>query len=185
MAKAEPAARAVTAEELLAMPDGGQRRELVRGEVVTMAPAGMGHGRLGGRIAGHLAAFVDDQGLGDTFLSETGFVLSRDPDTVRCADASFVAKGRLTGVDPAGFVPFAPDLLLEVVSPSDRPSQVTAKVMEWLDAGVTVVWVLWPESRRLQVWRSADDVVTLGAGDTLTCEDLLPGFAVDLAKVMA
>ncbi len=185
MAKAAPAARLVTAEELLAVPDDGQRRELVRGEVVTMAPAGMRHGAWGDRLGWRLAQHVYEHGLGLTFSAETGFVLSRGPDTVRCADASFVAAGRLDDADAAGFVPLAPDLVLEVVSPSDRQSQVTAKVMEWLDAGVTVVWVLWPESRRLQVWRSADDIVTLGADDTLTCEDLLPGFAVALAKVMA
>lgn len=175
--------RPMTAEELFALPETGVRRELLAGEVREMAPAGGEHGRLGQRLSVLLSGYVMEHGLGESFLAETGFVLSRDPDTVRAPDGAVILKERLPEPMPTGFVETIPDLVLEVASPSETHEAVMAKVGQWLDAGVKVVWVIWPEPRRLWVCRPGGDAQVLGPDDTLTCPDLVPGFEAPLCKV--
>ena len=110
----------VTAEELLALPDTGFRYELVEGRLVKMPPAGAQHGAIATTLAFFLTTFVRCNDLGKVFAAETGFILARDPDTVRAPDVSFVASERLPeGGLPAHFLPLAPDLVAEVVSPSE------------------------------------------------------------------
>src|SRR6476646_2618258 len=106
--------RLMTADELLRMPDDGFRYELVRGELKKMSPAGSKHGRIGMRIGVRLGAYVLDHKLGETFTSETGFLLARNPDTVRCPDVSFVHTERI--VDSDDLFLGSPDLAIEVIS---------------------------------------------------------------------
>ena len=115
----------VTAEELLRMPDDGKRYELIEGELIEMAPAGGRHGNIGVRIVGFLFQYIYKTNLGELFGADTGFFLQRDPDTVRAPDAAFIAMERIPpdGI-PTGFVDTIPDLIVEVVSPSDRAGQV-------------------------------------------------------------
>ncbi len=176
-------AQPVTAEALLAMPDDGQRRELVAGEVVTMAPAGWEHGRIAHNLQLLVGNWVRAHSLGVVVTAETGFVLRRDPDTVRAPDLAFVAADRLPEPGFRGFAEVVPDLVAEVASPSDRVADVMAKVGDWLQAGVRLVWVLWPEERRISVFRSGSDIALLCEGDTLTCDELLPGFATGVSDV--
>jgi Uma2 family endonuclease len=174
----------VTADELLAMPDDGLRRELLAGRVVTMAPAGDGHGRSELQVVGALWHHVRTQGLGVVWPADTGFVLGRDPDTVRSPDGAFTVAAR---VPPrgTGYCEVVPDLVLEVVSPSDRLREVLGKVGEWLDAGVRVVWVVWPARRQIDIYTMDGAHAVLAIGDALTCPDLLPGFALPVAEVFA
>ena len=110
-----------TAEDLQHLPSTEQRMELVKGKVYELAPAGGRHGSVAMRIANRLANYVNERHLGEVFAAETGFILRRDPDTVRAPDAAFVAAGRLPAGDlPAGYPELAPDLVVEVRSPSDR-----------------------------------------------------------------
>jgi Uma2 family endonuclease len=118
----------MTAEELLRLSDDGMRHELLDGELRTMAPAGGPRGRAGGWAAGHLIRFIDDNGLGDVFMAETGFLLRRDPDHVRAPDFAFIRADRMPAEGlPRGFVPIPPDLVLEVVSPDDAASEIREK----------------------------------------------------------
>ena len=135
----------LTAEELICLPTADRRYELVKGELFEMPPAGGRHGSVAMRIGSLLDTHVLANQSGYVFAAETGFILRRDPDTVRAPDASFVAKDRLPmGELPTGYVDVAPDLAVEVVSPSDRETEVLDKVEEWLQAGSRLVWVLYP-----------------------------------------
>jgi len=114
--------RFFTADELLRLPDDGYRYELVRGELRKMSPAGSRHGVVAAAIIGSLAPFVREHSLGKVFTSETGFLIQRDPDTVRAPDCAFVQTERF--IDTPGYFPGAPDLAVEVISPGDSYSEV-------------------------------------------------------------
>ena len=174
----------VTADELLRMPDDGKRHELIEGELIEMAPAGGRHGNIGVRIAGFLFQHIYQTNLGELFGADTGFFLQRDPDTVRAPDAAFIAIERIPpdGI-PTGFVHTIPDLVVEVVSPNDRAGQVQAKVEQWIEHGVKVVWLVHPERRSITVYRSLSDVHVLQEGDTLTGEPVLPDFSCPVAEI--
>jgi Uma2 family endonuclease len=173
----------VSADDLFALPEDGLKHELVRGELRTMTPAGSEHGAIGARLLGRLALPVLDQRLGQLFNADTGFLIARNPDTVRAPDVAFVARERLAEPLPEGFFPGPPDLAVEVVSPSDRLAEVEGKVQDWLQAGCREVWVVSPRSRRITVYRSASDIRVLSANDTLASAELLPGFACRVAEV--
>ena len=108
----------VTADELLRMPDEGKRYELIEGELIEMAPAGLRHGEIAATVAVLIGHHVRQNDLGSVFVAEPGFFLQRDPDTVRAPDVAFIAKNRLSPEGaPAGFSDTIPDLVVEVVSP--------------------------------------------------------------------
>jgi len=173
----------MTAEDLLALPDRGNRYELVEGELQQMAPASGPHGRDGGRIFGRLQRFTEEHGLGVVYLSDTGFLLRREPDTVRCPDISFVRTARLPEADAYGVVPFAPDLAIKVVSPSNTVSEMTRKVREYLDAGSAMVWVVEPTTRFVTVYTPDNMARIYRDGDTLTGGDIIPGFELDVTYI--
>lgn len=173
--------RTMTADELLAMPDDGIRRELVAGELREMSPAGGDHGEIGMRLSWRLAQHVESQGLGVTYTSDTGFRLARHPDTVRCPDLSFVSKSRY--VRTRGVVEGAPDLAIEIVSPSDSYDEVLEKVDEYLDAGTQMVVVIHPPKRTAAVYRSKNDPLVLTENDVLNAGDVVPGWSVPLRLI--
>ena len=174
-----------TAEELLCLPSDGRRLELVEGKMYEMAPAGGRHGRVGNRAAVRVSNHVDSAGLGHVFNAETGFILRRNPDTVRAPDVSFVSQGRLKEEDiPDGYVDIVPDLVIEVVSPNDTRREVREKVEEWLRAGVRLAWVIYPVTRSADVYRSIDDVSHLTEDDVLDGEDVVPGFTCRLGELL-
>ncbi len=172
----------MTAEQLLELPDDGMRHELVDGELRTMVPAGGAHGRIAARLLGRLFGFVETHRLGELFAAETGFRLRRDPDTVRAPDVAFVGADRVADAGVPGFPALAPDLVAEVVSPSDRAVDVVGKALAWLDAGVRLVWVVDPQNRTVTVYRQ-DGVAVLRDADVLDGGDVLPGFALPLEEL--
>ena len=142
-----------------------------------MTPTGAEHGVVTARIGHLVQEYANKHDLGLCCGAETGFILQRDPDIVRAPDAAFVANGRIphTGV-PAGYWPFAPDLAVEVVSPSDRLADVHVKIAEYFAAGTRLVWLVEPETRMVHVYRSQQQVEVLGTEDDLEGGDVLPGF---------
>jgi Uma2 family endonuclease len=176
--------RPMTALEFLAMPDDGMLHELIRGEVTTMPLPGWRHGAIAAEIGRLLANHVKAQRLGRIYAAETGFLIERDPDTVRGPDVSFVRQERLAEItDPERHVPFAPDLAVEMVSPSDRPAEVAEKVAAWLSAGTRVVWVIEPGDRTVTVHVGDQPSRTLQPDDTLDGGDCLPGFTCAVADL--
>ena len=168
----------LTAEELLRLSDTGRRYELVKGDLYEMPPAGARHGSVAGRIFARLIAYVEANQLGEVFAAETGFILRRNFDTVRAPDASFVAKDRLPGGElPAGYLELAPDLVVEVVSPTDRPREVREKAEDWLRAGARLVWVINPATHSATVYQSPEVIEELSEDDNLEGEDVIPGFS--------
>jgi Uma2 family endonuclease len=110
----------MTAEDLLALPDDGNRYELIEGEFIEMSPSSRPHSRDGLRIASKLLIFVEQHDLGEVFGADAGFILRRTPDTDRAPDASYARKERLVELDDESLLPIAPDLAVEVVSPSKQ-----------------------------------------------------------------
>ncbi|HUT36780.1 MAG TPA: Uma2 family endonuclease [Planctomycetota bacterium] len=176
-------AEITTAEQLLQAPDLGPC-ELVRGELIMVSPAGYAHGSIAGRITRALANFVEAKGLGDVLSAEPGFLIARDPDTVRAPDVAFVRADRIPAGEKARFFEGAPDLAVEVLSPNDRASEVNAKVQDWLDAGCPMVWVVDPATRTVSVYRGRTEIAVLGATDTLSGGDVLPGFTLPVADIL-
>jgi Uma2 family endonuclease len=171
-----------TAEQLFQAPDLG-RCELVRGELIMMSPAGSRHGVITLRVGRLLLDFVESRGLGAAFGAETGFLITSNPDTVRAPDVAFVRADRVGAEMPQGFFPGPPDLAVEVLSPGDRASEVTAKVENWLDAGCRAVWVVDPKTRTVTVYQGNREAVILKPTDTLAGGDVLPGFEIPVAKI--
>ena len=171
-----------TAAELLRAQDIG-RCELVRGELRMMVLPGFEHGRLQSRIGTRLGTFADARRLG-AVLGEVGFVLTRDPDTVRAPDVAFVRAERVQGRNP-GYVEGAPDLAVEILSPDDRPGYVRDKVAEWLESGAAAVWVVDPRNRTVTVHAGRGRPKLLGEADTLRGEGALAGFEVAVREIFA
>ena len=182
--------RLVSADDLPALSSRlaaeGKRTELVRGDLVVMAPAGGRHGHIANAIAYLLTEFTRAGQGGMVFAAETGFLLGRDPDTVRAPDVAFVAAGRLAEDElPHGFLELAPDLAVEVVSPNDSPAAVRDKVRDWLEAGTRLVWVVYPDPRSVTVHRQGGQPQELSETDSLPGAPALPGFAVPVRDLFA
>ncbi|NQT38847.1 MAG: Uma2 family endonuclease [Planctomycetes bacterium] len=176
----------VTADQLLRMPDDGHRHELVAGVLRKMVPAGWKHGAVAGGLHGRLEQHVREHGLGQVFAAETGFLLTRDPDTVRAPDIAFIQKVRFEAAKSAdAFWPGSPDLAVEVISPGDTISDVDDKVRMWLDAGTSVVWVVNPKWRNVTVYRSPTDIRTLTENEQLDGGDVVPGFSCRVGEIFA
>ena len=178
--------RLVTAAELLDMPDDGYRYELVRGELRKMAPAGYRHGKSAGKINGLLFVHVTANNLGTVPTAETGFLLASDPDIVRVPDVAFVRREREEAVGIVdGFFPGPPDLAIEVISPSDRYTEVAEKVEDWLNAGTRMVVVVDPRRRVAIVHLPGREPVTLHEHETLDGGDVVPGWSMPVADIFA
>ena len=147
-------------------------------------PAGFLHGRVAMNLGAELRAFAKDTRAGAVLAAETGFKLQTDPDTVRAPDVAFVAKGRVPPSDATGFAELAPDLVVEVLSPDDRPGEVLAKVADWLAAGTRLVWVIDPARRSGRVYRDDGSEQILSADQALDGEDVLPGFSCPLSEIL-
>jgi len=173
----------MTADQLLRLNLPDKRTELVKGALVVREPAGYRHGEVAVKLTMAIAGFVHDRQLGAVLAAETGFKLFTNPDTVRAPDVAFVHRDRLPESSPAGYAPFAPDLVVEVLSPDDRPGEVLAKVADWLSAGCRLVWVVDPVRRTARVYRADGTESLLTDRDALDGEEVLPGFACPLASM--
>jgi len=173
-----------TAQQLLEASDLG-RCELVRGELIMMSPSGFEHGRIIANVTAPLTSFVRQNDLGVVTGAESGFLIARDPDTVRAPDVGFVRAERVPATPTKGFFQGPPDLAVEVLSPDDRAGQVLAKVHDWLAAGCRAVWLVDPEARTVSVCRSGAEMVVLIISDELTGDDVVPEFRLAVAEIFA
>ena len=175
----------MTAEELLVLPDDGYRHELINGQLERMRPPGFPHGRITLRLMTPLAQFVWDHDLGEVY-DYSGFQLTVKPDTVLGPDAAFVSKERLgEAVEDKGYWPGPPDIAVEVLSPSDRPSRVSKRISLWFDHGVKQLWIVNQKNRTVTVYRSPSDATTFSGSDYLEAQDLLPGFRLSLDRIFS
>ena len=176
--------RLLTADELLELPDDDRRHELVAGFVVSEPPASFRHGDIAAELFRPLIEFVRREDLGRVVSTETGFLLARDPDTVRSPDVAFVSSARIERAGAfGGFFSGPPDLAVEVLSPSERPADVHAKIGDYLAAGCRLVWVVDASGRQVRVHRSLLRPSILDETDTLEGDDVLPGFSVRVARL--
>lgn len=174
----------VTAEQALDWPDPDARFELVAGVLQPMTPAGGAHGVIEVNLIQLLGAHVRRRRLGVVFPGDSGFVLHRGPDTVRCPDVAFVAAHRLPpGGVQRGFPALAPDLAVEIRSPTDRTRASRAKVAEYLSAGVRQVWTIDPDARTVTVHGPDGTMRRLDEGDTLDGDDVVPDFRCAVAEL--
>lgn len=168
----------VTAEELLRLPDDGWRYELVEGRLVRMSLTGRRHGRIAMALLLAVGRFVEERHLGEVLPAETGFWISPEgsPDTVLAPDLAFVRAGREADPGTEGYPRLAPDLVVEIASPSQRRTEMGAKARRWLSAGVRLVWLVLPEVRIVEVWRGDEVARIVTAEEELSGEEILPGF---------
>ena len=173
----------LTAADLATLPDDGWRYELIRGELERMPPDNFDHGRYDDNIRFPLSRFVRERNLGRV-MGNVGFTLEIAPDTVLGPDVSFVRADRLPDRGGRAFPTMAPDLAVEVLSPSNMAGEIARKLAIYLAAGVGLVWVVDPASRSVAVYTPTSSAV-LGEGDTLDGGDVLPGFAIPVADIFA
>jgi Uma2 family endonuclease len=173
----------ISAEELLAMPDGGKRLELIRGEVVETMPPGGIHGSVAVKIALALELWRV-QSSGGYVAVEAGYILAREPDTVRGPDVLYVRPDRIpSGGVPQGFWNIAPDLAVEVVSPSESAEDIREKVRDYLEAGTPLVWEAYPRTHEVLAHTPDGLARTFGQGDELAFPEVLPGFSCPVADL--
>jgi Uma2 family endonuclease len=179
------ATRPITIEEFETLPLEG-RWELIDGEPVEMTPSADESSSVGATIITLLGSFVRPRGLGRLYGADGGFVLFPDRPMVRVPDAAFVRAERMPeGQARKSFPRLAPDLVVEVLSPSDRASEVVAKLEVYQEAGVPLIWLVDPEKTTITVIASGKSTKVLQAGDTLDGDDVLPGFSVLVAEIFA
>ena len=167
----------MTLEEFLEQDVEGY--EYVSGELVPMAPPSREHGEISVNVIRYLDAHVYQNKLGRLYTAETTFQVG---ERTAKPDVAFVSTDRLTGDKTKGFS-IPPDLAIEVVSPSDVQSRIAEKALAYLDAGTRLVWVIEPVSKTVTVYRSETDIEMLTREDTLTGEDVVPGFTCLVARL--
>jgi Uma2 family endonuclease len=173
-----------TADELFSLPDDGMRHELVAGEHRVMSPTGFRHGRVTATIGSLLFAYVREAGIGVVLGAETGFVLERDPDTVRAPDAAFVSRERAEAAgDIVTFWSGPPDFAAEVVSPSDTFTEVEEKALFWLQAGTKLVLVVDPARRTATTYSGPGEARTHREHDVLDLDVGVPGWRLTVSAL--
>jgi Uma2 family endonuclease len=183
MTTAKP--KLLTADDLLRLYSKGVRGELIRGVLHETMPAGLRHGKIAMRLGGRIDAHVAPAGLGHVFGSDSGVLLETDPDTVREPDIAYVSAERLPlDADVDGYCPVAPDLVVEIKSPSDSEREVDDKATMWLNFGVRMALVINPETGTIRVRQPDLPTVILTIDDTLDGGDVLPGFSCAVREIL-
>jgi Uma2 family endonuclease len=178
--------RLLTGDDLLELQaQTGKNYHLINGKLREIMPAGLEHGIIAGIIFAEIHSFVRAKQLGYVLAAETGFYLSRNPDTVRAADAAYISKQRLGegGHKITGFSNVVPDLVVEVRSPNDRDGEVDEKIREYQAAGVPMIWVIHPQKKEADVYQQGKPKQTLSETDALDGGDVLVGFSLPLAEI--
>jgi len=166
---------ATTLGQLARMPEDGLRHEIDAGELLVMTRPNSRHGIYQARIARLLGNHVDANQLGE-ILTESGFILSHNPEILRGPDVAFVRADRVTDLPDEGWADFAPDLVVEVVSPSDTARQIDRKIHQYLAAGTLAVWIVYPETKSAHIFEPHGAARVVEIDGVLTSPIVLPGF---------
>ena len=173
--------RLLTAQDLWNLGDSAEHCELIDGELESVAPPGGEHSFIQANLSSILLQHVRAHKLGRVF-GEIGFVLRRDPDTVLGPDISFVATQRLPA-DQTRFLELAPDLAVEIVSPSNAQWEVHRKLAIYLSTGVKSVWIVYPKQRRVVVHAPDQPPQTFKDGETMTGGEVLSGLSLTVSEI--
>ena len=174
----------LTADDLLELHGKGVRGELIRGVFCETMSAGTRHGKIVMKFGFLLGSVVFPRRLGTLVGSDSGVLLERDPDTVREPDIAYFSTEKIPlDEDVPGYAEVVPDLVVEIVSPSDSWQEVQEKARMWLDFGVPLVWVGYPSRREVEVFSTGGVVFTLTEYDTLDGGDALPGFSCRVSEI--
>ncbi|MPZ23104.1 MAG: Uma2 family endonuclease [Dehalococcoidia bacterium] len=177
------ARKLVTADELYAMGDD-QRFELIDGELIEMAPVGEPHGETLINLGSLLNRFVKERRLGKVVGGDIGVIVGRSPDTVLAPDVAFISTTRMRPRGEAeGFLTSAPDLAVEILSPSNTSAEMAFKVSRYLAAGSRLVWVVDPKARTVVAYAPGREPLVFSAEANLTADDVLPGFTCRVAEL--
>lgn len=179
----KPPGKKWTAEDLLALTGDENRYELVRGELMMMAPAGPRHGKFAARLVLAIGNHVEAQDLGQVYTAEPGFQLEAEPLTIRAPDVAFVQRSRIPEGEPAGFWALSPDLVVEIISPSETARDIHEKVNDYLQAGTRLIWLVYPDNKTVMEYRAPDQACVLTANDDLEGGDVLTGFRYPLQQL--
>jgi Uma2 family endonuclease len=171
-----PKDRNLVAEDLYGLPDDGRIYELAAGRLLSEPLPGFDHGEVMSEVAQLLGSYVRSQELGIVVCGDTGFILSRNPDTVRGPDVAFIRRDRLPSARLRTYYPGAPDLAVEVLSPGDRPGAVAAKVADYLAAGTLAVWILDPEERTATIFTPGAPARSLREDEDIDGAGVIQGF---------
>ena len=180
--RTRPRAQQITGERLLAMGDIGPC-ELIDGRVVRMNPIGRSHAYVAANLSMTLNQFVRQHKLGEVLVGEIGIFIQRGPDRIRAADIAFVSTERLARTTASGYLKTAPDLVIEIISPTDRWQTVRDKLEDYFTIGVHRVWIVEPETRAVLVYRSVTEMNRLGEGDVINGEGVLEGFSLLVSEL--
>lgn len=195
MATALESTRLLTIEDLDALPDDGIQYELVDGRLVPlfldddgtpMSGTTIWHGFVSAALVEAVRSHVMAHRLGVVLSEGTAVILQRGPDVMRCPDCTYVSWDRLPGGDiPRGRLTTIPDFVAETLSPNDRASEVRAKIEQYLDAGVRLVWLADPETRTVTSYAPGGAAHVHHTPDTLDGGDVIPGLRVPVAPLFA
>ena len=174
--------RLITGEEAMALGDIGPF-EIIEGKLVFISPIGRPHALIGSRLDRIIGGYVHEHQLGEVYVGEIGIWIRRNPDTARAADLAFIAAARLAQLKPEGYLNLAPDLVVEIMSPDDRWSEVRKKLRDYFSIGVKLVWVIEADTRTVTAYRSMTDVREYTSDQFLKAEDILPGLSLLVQQI--
>jgi Uma2 family endonuclease len=165
--------------------DTGKLIELVRGEFVMASGSGAQATILAGWLLRKIGNYVDDHDLGYVSGADGNYVLATKPDTTRIPDLGFVKKERMPKPIPLNYIPVPPDLAVEVISPNDKAKDIRDRINDYLAANVPLIWVIYPSSQRVDIYRASDKAHAeiVGLDGTLKGEDVLPRFSLSVKDV--
>jgi Uma2 family endonuclease len=182
---ATPTKTLLTGDDLLLIEvqQPGKLFELIEGELKEYPVPGLKHNKIETLFAFFLTLYQREKNSGTVFTGETGFYTRGNSNTVRFADLAFISYTRMpVGKVPDGFSYIVPELVVEIISPSNSADEMDEKIQEWLNFGVLLVWVAYPKTRRVHVYTHTGQITILNADDTLTGGDVLPEFSVPVRE---
>jgi Uma2 family endonuclease len=174
----------LTLEDFARLPADGARHEINAGELITLPPAKSLHTLIALAVLEALQGYLKRQPIGRA-LPEAGYILSHDPLTIRQPDVSMLSKERIRATAAENYFEGAPDLAVEVVSPSDSAEDLQIKVKQYLQYGAKQVWILYPKTQNIHVFFTGAALIILDHDQTLEGGDLLPGFSTKVADLFA